>query len=351
LTFFHLSAFKAGWLFAALALLFSCQSDPQPPDVSHIKIETELVRYDQFLIEWDSSSRVDDFTSYKEQYPGFTNLYLHRILNLPRANDTTIHEELVRIATAPPIQALMDSVAIRYEDMSDIQSEFSSAFRYYKYYFPNFSTPDVYTCLTEFAVATFLFEDENGEDALGLSLDMYLGAQFPYHLLAQRETTFSKYLIRTFNKDHMVKKALEVLINDKTQNMQDERLLDYMVDHGRTLYIVKQLIPTVPDSVLFEFTADQVSWCNNNELNMWAHILDEELLYSRELKKINTLIRPAPTSMGMPSESPGRSGNFIGYQIVEQFMRNTGTTLPELIAFEDPQEILNASKYKGQNIN
>jgi uncharacterized protein YjaZ len=180
---------------------------------------------------------------------------------------------------------------------------------------------------------------------------MYLGAQFPYHLLAQRETTFSKYLIRTFNKDHMVKKALEVLINDKTQNMQDERLLDYMVDHGRTLYIVKQLIPTVPDSVLFEFTADQVSWCNNNELNMWAHILDEELLYSRELKKINTLIRPAPTSMGMPSESPGRSGNFIGYQIVEQFMRNTGTTLPELIAFEDPQEILNASKYKGQNIN
>lgn len=351
LTFFDLSGLKIGGLLFVLAILSGCQYDPPPPDVSHIDVNTELIRYDQFLMEWDSSSSVADFISRKEKYPAFSDLYLHRILNLPRASDTATHQRLVGIATADPIQALMDSVALRYEDMSDIHSDFASAFRYYQYYFPNFSTPDVYTCLTEFAVATFLFEDETGDDALGLSLDMYLGSEFPYDLLAKKETTFSRFLTRTFNKDHMVKKALEVLINDKTRRIQDERLLDYMVDHGRTLYILHQLVPNIPDTVLFEYTADQLDWCNDNELNIWAHILDEELLYSRELKKINTLIRPAPTSMGMPPESPGRIGDFIGYQMVQQFMRNTGTTLPELLEFDDPQKILTASKYKGQNIN
>lgn len=340
------------WFFMTpiLFLTVGCASEDPPPEVSHIDVYPEFVRYDSLLFSMNSSEQVSDFTEVRSEYPAFSELYLHRILGLPKENDSLIHSKLVEIARAPAIQSLRDSISRKYDDMESITSDFRQAFQFYRYYFPDFSTPDVYFCFTEFAVGTFLFELAEGGDALGLSLDMFLGPTFPYELLAQRETSFSKYLTRTFTPEHMVRKALEVLIEDKVQGAKDERLLDYMIDRGRTLYTVKHLVPTMPDSVLFEYTKEQTEWCRENELSMWAHILDKELLYERKMKLISTMISPAPTTMGMPPQSPGRTADFIGYQIIEQFVENTGTSLKELLTLSDAQDILKRSRYKGRNL-
>lgn len=335
-----------------LFLTVGCASEDPPPEVSHIDVHPEFVRYDSLLFSMDSSDQISDFTEVRSEYPAFSELYLHRILGLPKENDSLIHNKLVEIARAPAIQSLSDSISSKYDgnDMEAITSDFRQAFQFYRYYFPDFSTPDVYFCFTEFAVGTFLFELAEGGDALGLSLDMFLGPTFPYELLAQRETSFSQYLTRTFTPEHMVRKALEVLIEDKVQGAKDERLLDYMIDRGRILYTVKHLVPTMPDSVLFEYTKEQTEWCRENELAMWAHILDKELLYERKMKLISTMISPAPTTMGMPPQSPGRTADFIGYQIIEQFVDNTDISLKELLSLTDAQEILKRSRYKGRNL-
>lgn len=347
----HRVSFWTG-LVMVFVLLFSvgCASEDPPPEVSHIDVHPEFVRYDSLLFSMDSSDQISDFTKVRSEYPAFSELYLHRILGLPKENDSLIHSKLVEIARAPAIQSLSDSISSKYDDMESITSDFRQAFQFYRYYFPDFSTPDVYFCFTEFAVGTFLFELAEGDDALGLSLDMFLGPTFPYQLLAQSETSFSQYLTRTFTSEHMVRKALEVLIEDKVQGAKDERLLDYMIDRGRTLYTVKHLVPTMPDSVLFEYTKEQTEWCRENELAMWAHILDKELLYERKMKLISTMISPAPTTMGMPPQSPGRTADFIGYQIIEQFVENTGTSLKELLTLSDAQDILKRSRYKGRNL-
>jgi hypothetical protein len=49
----------------------------------------------------------------------------------------------------------------------------------------------------------------------------------------------------------------------------------------------------------------------------------------------------------MPPESPGRTANWIGWQIVKSYMRrNPANTLDDLILEKDAQAILDASKYK-----
>jgi uncharacterized protein YjaZ len=49
----------------------------------------------------------------------------------------------------------------------------------------------------------------------------------------------------------------------------------------------------------------------------------------------------------MPQEAPGETGNYIGWQIVKQFMkRNPTTSMSQLLAIGDAQQILDRAKYK-----
>jgi uncharacterized protein YjaZ len=51
-----------------------------------------------------------------------------------------------------------------------------------------------------------------------------------------------------------------------------------------------------------------------------------------------------PTTPGMPSESPGMVGAYIGYRIVESFIDKNKMTLEQLVVF-DPKIIYKKSGY------
>jgi len=49
----------------------------------------------------------------------------------------------------------------------------------------------------------------------------------------------------------------------------------------------------------------------------------------------------------MPTEAPGRTANYIGWQIVKKFMqKKPKLTMLDLIAHNDAQKLLEESKYK-----
>ena len=51
----------------------------------------------------------------------------------------------------------------------------------------------------------------------------------------------------------------------------------------------------------------------------------------------------------MPAEAPGRAGNFIGWKIVESFMKhNPNVTVSELFKISDAQYIMDKAKYKPE---
>jgi hypothetical protein len=49
----------------------------------------------------------------------------------------------------------------------------------------------------------------------------------------------------------------------------------------------------------------------------------------------------------MPPEAPGRTGNYIGLQIIRQYMeRFPNTSLEQLLQLKNAPKILEASKYR-----
>ena len=78
----------------------------------------------------------------------------------------------------------------------------------------------------------------------------------------------------------------------------------------------------------------------------FGHILNHNLLYDTKFEQFK-YVKDGPTTYGMPKESPGRVGAWLGWQIIQAYMReNPNTTLQQLIDLKDGQKLLTASKYK-----
>jgi len=60
-------------------------------------------------------------------------------------------------------------------------------------------------------------------------------------------------------------------------------------------------------------------------------------------------IGPAPFTSSFTNDSPGRTGSWLGWQIVRKYMKkNPEITLPELMKDDDYQKILNDSGYSPE---
>jgi hypothetical protein len=82
---------------------------------------------------------------------------------------------------------------------------------------------------------------------------------------------------------------------------------------------------------------------------MWAYFIKEELLYNSEWAKIRKYVDYSPNSPGMPPQAPGRTANWLGWQMVKAYMRQfPDTSLEDMLQIADAQNLLDAAKYKPQ---
>ena len=339
---------KVYFLLLILVIIFSsCQNDQtrKIPDVSDIEVSVDIRRFDQDLFGIDTNQIEASLIALEQKYPNFAPVFFENVL---RSKDEKFapegHPAYVKgFVQFPAVQQLYDTTQIVYADMSQIKEEYQKAFQFYTYYFPNRPIPSITTYISEYIFGQFIYQD----DAIAVGLDFFLGEEYPYHLYVPRNPNFSSYLTRTFNKKHLVEKSMRMIIDDLLGEVNGDALLDYMVHYGKRLYLLDLVMPTTPDSIKLEMTATQVNWLEKNERAMWAHFLQEDLLYNSDWPDIRKLVEYSPNSPGMPPEAPGRTANWIGWQIIKSYMRRVpDMTLDALLLEKDAQKILTAAKYK-----
>ena len=341
---------KQTLLFFTLAIIFSsCLGDQlNVPDTKGIDGSFELFRMEQEIMRLDTNEIEVSLAKLERQYPAFMGIYLQNVMGFINPEEPSLAAANIKgFIGDENINLLYQATQIHYGDFDDLAADFESAFKLYKYYFPQRDVPDIYTFFSEYGIQRFLFSDENGKDALGIGLDLFLGADYPYQEFIPNNPAFSSYLIRRFNREHLVKRGVGALVEDILGANRGKNMLEQMIHNGKKLYLLDHLLPYTQDSIIIEYTEDQLNWCEENQIQIWAYFLKEDLFYETDNNKINKLVNPAPNHPNMPPEAPGRTGNYIGWKIVEAFMqRQPDMSLSDLIAFEDEQKILEISKYK-----
>ncbi len=335
-------------LFAPSLFFFaSCSSDKGKhiPDVSGIPMQVEIRRFEQDLFALDTNVLDTGIAALYQRYPRFAPLFFEQILS---ANDPRYAPEgplpfIKGFVSHPALRKLYDTVQVVFPDMQRYERDFEQAFRFFSYYFPEQSVPTVTSLISEYSIANFIY----GENDLAVGLDFFLGKDYPYQKYNPGNPNFSNYLIRTNTPEYLVSKTLKPLIEDLVPQAKDNRLIDLMIRNGKKIYILQHLLPYSPDSIIMEYTQKQLDWARDNELNIWTHLVTEDLLYSSNWSDIRKLVDYSPNVPGMPPEAPGRIANWIGLQIVKSYMeQHPNMELRTLLDKQDADAFLQASKYK-----
>ena len=123
-------------------------------------------------------------------------------------------------------------------------------------------------------------------------------------------------------------------------------VLHNMIYEGRNLYLLHKLLPETPDTLITGFTSGQLQFCRNNEKMMWCYMVENKILFSTDYLTINKFIKDGPFTKDFTSESPARAAVWLGWRIVESYMKAyPETPIRELMEITNYQYILEHSHY------
>jgi hypothetical protein len=341
---------KKHWLILLLAIaIIGCNNNRAIPDVSHIKVNLALERFDKDFFSIDSNNVLPGLNHLNEKYPILTNIFLQNILGLDSAGTLPgvkrfLHQN----------QSISDAVNGVFKNTDWLEKDFKKNFQFVKYYFPAYKLPE--KIVTVVGPIDALAQTSNGytpdflgPDFLGISLQFYLGKNYPVYKDAFFiENVAPEYRSRRFSKEYIIADAMQLIVDDIFPDKgAGKTLVEQMIEKGKQWYLLDKFLPATPDSIKTGYTQQQLDWCKENEGLIWSYIVKNEDLNSINPATIQTYIGEAPFTQGFSQElSPGNIGQWIGLQIVKKFVAKNQSMKPEEIMQADPKKILEEAKYK-----
>lgn len=238
-----------------------------------------------------------------------------------------------------------DSAALAFKHF-DWQQSLSAPLARYHSDFPQKEIPKFFMLITDFNYGIFNFQTVDGHDAIGIGTEMFMGKTALYDQLSIANPNFSNYLNRTFNTSHLPSKIMYAIADDAIAAPATNRFLDNLLTQGKKIFLVKKWMPNLSDTILLEYTADQLQWVEENELDIWRFLLADRLMYKVSGKDVANLIQPSPHSQGMPPDAPGRAVNYIGWKIIDAYMRKSKSSDADLAGNQDFDQILKVARYR-----
>ncbi|WP_347840050.1 hypothetical protein [uncultured Draconibacterium sp.] len=330
-------------LMGVIALLFfACKRNTLKVSISDIAQEVEVVPFGEALFALDGKDTLAAMAELSNAHPDFFKLYTYRVIQVGGLGDT-LFPELMRLfltdSLITDVKTKTDSV---FSKPTELSNDLKKAFKYYSHHFPEKELPTIYTYISGFNQSVV-----TAENIIGISLDKYLGRNCLYY---QQLNTTPQYKILNMHKDKILSDVAFAWGNTEFEHAdRATNLLSNMIEKGKLMYLVDAMLPDMEDSLKIGYTTQQLEWCQMNEPQMWTYLIEHEMLYTTKRMNIIRYINPAPTTSGFPLDSPGRTGVWIGWQIVRQYMKkHPEVTLPELMANYDFQQILNDSGYNPE---
>lgn len=331
------------WLIPACCwLIASCGENRLKVDVSDIQIyPVKIGRFDQGFFALNADNISTSLPHLRGKYPGFTDLFVQNLLCPGGIKDSACVPEIIRFVNDKDMRTAYEDCQTVFPEMNRIEEQLTDVFRHYNYYYPNAKLPNVVAMMSGFNYAIAY-----ADTSISIGLEMYLGSKSRFYDMYQ----FPGYIRANMRKEYIVKDLVHAWISKAfPEKGKSGTLLNEMIYKGKLLYLADALMPKEQDSIKIGFTQKQLDWCKENEGNMWGFLIKNKLLYSNDITVVTKFTGDAPFTTGFVKESPGRTGVWIGWQIVRRYMENNSkVTFDALMKEPDAQKILSNSKYKPQ---
>lgn len=304
-------------------ILFSCdRSSETEARIEKVTVDFQVVRFDQKFAE----ATPENLPELKNEYPFL----------FPSQYADSVWVEKLRDSIQQEINV---EVADKFPEFSEETDELHSLFQHVKYYFPEFSVPDVITVTSEVDYKNKVIYTG---DYLFVSLDTYLGEDHKFYIGIQ------EFLKKNFRKEQIVVDAANEIAKTYLNRPDSRTFLSHMLYYGKLLYLKDLFIPFKSDAEKLGYTAEEIEWAQSNEDQIWRYFVENELLFDTDTQLYSRFLYPAPFSkfyLLLDSESPDRLGQFIGRNIIRSYMQKNDVSVKTMLN-TSAEEIFNKANYK-----
>lgn len=321
-----------------ILLVTSCNKNPLKVDVSDIHVEMEFNRFEKVLFESTADELQEKMERMRNLYPEFTTLYTEEIIKVGSMEDSTFFEDFKSFYLDTVIKQVADSALITFENFDATETKIIEGFKHLKYYFPQKPLPHIFTYLSGFNQSMVV-----GNEFIGINLDKYMGANCIFY----KYLGIPQYKVLKMYPEKIASDLFYAYAITEFENRENsDNLLANILYQGKLMYFTEAMLPDTPDTTLIGYTEAQLDWVKENEAEMWTYLAERKLLYNLDRLNIQKFIGDAPFTNAFSNESPGRTGTWIGWQIIRSYMKNNPeTTLEELMRTKDSQQLLSLAKY------
>lgn len=324
------------------ALLSGCGEEQQKaPDVSGITVELILQRFDRDFFSMDTTNMTASLQRLQQQYPEFFNDFIYNILGAYPQPDSMAAQVRYFIRDYTPVYAACGNM---FTLTAAMEQDIRRGLQYVRHYFPGYAIPQ--------RIITFVgplegYANVLTSSGLAVGLQLYLGGTNTLYQTDYIRAVYPEYQSRRFEPAYIPVNCIKNIIDDLYPATEQGLPLAYeMVEAGKRLYLLDQLLPETPDSLLIGYTSQQLKGCYDNEGLIWGFFLQNNLLYETDPALTRDYLTDGPRTEVLGQDSPGFIAQFTGWRIVQKWMKeHSATTLQQLLQ-TPAKTIFEESKYK-----
>ena len=303
-------------------LVLSCGEESKvEKEIAEIEVDFDVERFDKVFAE----AKPEDLQKIKGAYPFFfisdpDSFWIEKM------NDSLQIE-------------LLAEVQRNFPNVDSPKEELEGLFQHLKYYDKTFKAPRVITLTNDVDYRNKTFVNDS---LVLIALDNYLGADHEFY------QNIPMYIASNMQGNQIVSDVANGYAKKYMFQSNRRTLLDEMIYFGKLLYFKDVMIPFKTDADKIGYTETQIKWAEANESQIWSYFIEKELLYSTNNKLPSRFIADAPFSkfgLELDNDSPGRLGQYMGWQIVKAYAENTGVDVMEIMQTE-PEVIFTKSNFK-----
>ena len=295
-----------------------------------------IERFDRALLEIIESGDMALGKKLLDAYPYELEIVGKGVLNMQSPAQLGFFERLIRYYSEPTLKRLYEEAVAKYADVSDIETQLGQAFAFLKANFPEMQIPAVYMHVSGFNQNVLV-----GDSLLSLSIDKYMGEDFPLY-----QAFFPNYQRIKMQRTRVAADYLAGwLMSEYPFEGNESVLLDRMLYEGKIKYIVSLALPELSPAQLMGYTEAEQAWCEAHEKTLWSTIIERKHLYTPDRLTTEKYLRNTPCTF-LSDETPGNVGTWIGWRIISSYMQAVKPTLPDLMKQTNAQELLGMAKYR-----
>lgn len=293
--------------------------------------QLEIMEYNKALFSIDTADFETGLQSIRPQFSALLGDTLE-------TSDILFIKNFVTDTFAMRINELVEET---FHNLEIVSNKVKDVYQHLRYYYPEVTLPPTFTYVSgiDFDNGPVMISPE----AVMISLDFYLSNKdFVYDKVGM-----PRYVSRRCQPASLSKDLAESLYYTYCHdNIKNKNVMMEMIARGKKHFFIEAMEPSMNDSVLLGYSSRQMEWAQDNEGEVWATIVGNNMLYANSFEQYRVLFNDGPFTAAFSENAPARLGDFIGLQIIRSFMSNNDESLRQLMEMTDYQDILQRSRYK-----